>query len=106
MVSPATGPTESSVRNSSNNSASHDWAVRMQQQTQLWDEKAQNISAEASVISQRLVTIRSQLVTISDKTSSAVGTAGSDVTEEEMQMAMEAQKIMKRLGEIRAQLSQ
>jgi hypothetical protein len=106
MVSPATGPTESSVRNSSNNSASHDWAVRMQQQTQLWDEEAQNISAEASVISQRLVTIRSQLVTISDKTSSAVGTAGSDVTEEEMQMAMEAQKIMKRLGEIRAQLSQ
>ncbi|KAG7362841.1 hypothetical protein IV203_026201 [Nitzschia inconspicua] len=107
MVSPTTGPTGDDESPSCRD-GSYDLAIRMQRQHQhncQWDEEAQNMSAEASFISQRLVTIRSQLVTISDKTSSAASAAGNDVTEEEMQMAVEAQNIMKRLGEIKARLS-
>jgi hypothetical protein len=103
MVSP-----DSSVRGNT----AYDPVFQTQQQGQLqhqthdqWQEEVQNMSVEASEISQRLVTIRTQLVTISDKTSVAPGAVGSDVTDEEMQMAIEAQRIMKRLGEIKAKLS-
>jgi hypothetical protein len=73
--------------------------------------------AEAMRIAGRLAEIRTKLVTISDKTSLSSssststtadahnGSSGGDVTEEEMKMANEAQGIMKRLGEIKAQLS-
>jgi hypothetical protein len=105
MVSPAIRSLEGSVRGNT----AYDPAFQMQQQEQRqhdqWEEEVQNMSIEASEISKRLVTIRTQLVTISDKTYSASGAVESDVTDEEMQMAMEAQKIMKRLGEIKAKLS-
>ena len=74
--------------------------------------------AEAMRIAGRLAEIRAKLVTISDKTSPRRSTSSaaddghnsnnknnSDVTEEEIEMANEAQGIMKRLGEIKSQLS-